>query len=191
MTVVPERSLISRVSTSPLNYWGTIVTDAIVAVAFGWLGATRYTGSIAFGVLLAFAGLLAWTLAEYLIHRCLLHGWSVARKEHAKHHRDARAFVATPLMTIPLAALVLFGGLVLATSLGTAALVMFGMYVGYNYFVIVHHMQHFHPELLARSILFERNLRLHELHHQHPETHFGISSSIWDRAFGSLIDEQM
>ena len=51
-------------------------------------------------------------------------------------------------------------------------------------------MQHFHPELLARSSLFQRNLRLHELHHRHPDTHFGISNSIWDRVFRSHLLER-
>jgi sterol desaturase/sphingolipid hydroxylase (fatty acid hydroxylase superfamily) len=187
MTVVPERSIIGRVTSSPLNYWGTIVTDAIAAAAFGWLGATRHMGSIAVGVLLAIGGFLGWTLAEYLLHRWVLHGWSVARKEHAKHHRDTHALISTPVLAIPVLAVAICAGLTMATNLGVASLVTFGLYAGYNYFVIVHHMQHFHPELLARTSFFERNLRLHELHHRHPDTHFGISCSIWDRAFRSHL----
>lgn len=190
MTAVPDRSLISRVSTSPINYWCSFLTDGLVAATFGWLGAKRYHGSLAVGLLLVAAGLLAWTLFEYLIHRCLLHGWPTGAREHAKHHRDTHALIATPLVVIPLLSLVIFAGIALATSIGDAALVMFGMYAGYNYFVIVHHMQHFHPELLARSGLFARNLRLHELHHRHPDTHFGISSSLWDHAFRSHFLER-
>lgn len=190
MTAVPDRSLLGRVTASPINYWGSIGTDAIAAAAFGWLGATRYEGSIFLGAVLVVAGFLTWTLMEYLLHRCVLHGWTKAAREHAKHHRDTRALIATPIMVIPLLSLIVFAALVLPTSIGTAALLTFGLYAGYNYFVIVHHMQHFHPELLARSALFERNLRLHELHHQHPETHFGISCSLWDRAFGSHFFER-
>lgn len=189
MTAVPDRSLLGRVTTSPINYWATLITDPIVAAAFGWLGATRYEGPIALGVLLFAAGFLGWTFCEYLLHRCLLHGWTKAAREHAKHHRDTKALIATPLLTIPLLALLIFAGLAYATTIGVAALLMFGLYAGYNYFVIVHHLQHFHPELLARSSLFERNLRLHELHHDHPDMHFGISCSLWDRVFGSDLLE--
>jgi sterol desaturase/sphingolipid hydroxylase (fatty acid hydroxylase superfamily) len=190
MTALPNRSLLGRVTTSPINYWGSFVTDGIAAAAFGWLGATRYHGSLAVGLLLVAGGVLAWTLLEYLIHRWLLHGWPKAAREHAKHHRDAHALVATPMMVIGLMLLAIFAGVALATSIGEAALLTFGMYVGYNYFVIVHHLQHFHPELLARSGLFQRNLRLHEIHHRHPDTHFGISNSIWDRVFRSHFLER-
>ncbi|HEX6095070.1 MAG TPA: sterol desaturase family protein [Thermoanaerobaculia bacterium] len=190
MTAVPDRSLIGRVTTSPINYWGSFVTDGIAAAAFGWLGATRYEGSLLAGMLLVAGGFLSWTLFEYFLHRWVLHGWPRAAREHAKHHRDTHALIATPMMVIPLLVLVLFAAIALATSIGEAALLTFGLYAGYNYFVVVHHLQHFHPELLARSGLFQRNLRLHQLHHRHPDTHFGISSSIWDRAFRSHLLER-
>jgi len=188
MTVVPDRSLLGRITTSPVNYWATFVVDGVAAAAFGWLGATRFHGSIIVGVALVVAGFFSWTLMEYLLHRFALHGWPKAAREHAKHHRDTRALISTPLMLIPLLSTMIFAGLLYATSIGVAGLLTFGLYAGYNYFVIVHHMQHFHPELLARSPLFERNLRLHELHHRHPGTHFGISVGLWDRVFGSRHD---
>lgn len=189
MTAATERSLLGRVTSSPINYWATFVTDAMAAAGFGWLAATSYTGSLAVAAVLVIAGFLSWTLAEYLLHRFLLHGSSPApRREHAKHHRDTRALVSTPLLTIPLIALAIWAALAAATSIGIAALATFGLYAGYNYFVVVHHMQHSHPELLARSRFFGRNLRLHELHHRHPETHFGISSALWDRAFGTMSE---
>jgi sterol desaturase/sphingolipid hydroxylase (fatty acid hydroxylase superfamily) len=190
MTAGPDRSLIGRVTTSPINYWATFITDALAAAAFGWLGATRYAGSYLVGALLVIAGFLSWTLFEYLLHRFVLHGWTKAAREHAKHHRDTHALISTPLLTIPLLALVIFFAIAFAASSGVAALLTFGLYAGYNYFVVVHHMQHFHPQLLARSGLFERNLRLHVLHHDRPDMHFGISCSIWDRAFGSHLLER-
>ena len=180
-------ALISRVTSSPFNYWGTMIVDAIAAAAFAWYGMTRYEGPIAVGVVLIIAGFLGWTLAEYLLHRFLLHGWPVTRREHAKHHHDTHALIATPLLVIPICAVAVYAMLAASTSLGVAGLVTFGLYAGYNYFVIVHHLQHFHPELLERSSFFTQNLRLHELHHERPDTHFGISSSIWDRAFGSIL----
>lgn len=188
MTVVPDRSLVGRVTTSPYNYWGSLVTDAIAAAAFGWLGLTRHQGSIIIAAVVVVAGFLLWTLMEYFLHRWVLHGWQKAAREHAKHHRDTQALIATPIFIIPLLAVLIFAGLAFATTIDDAALFVFGLYAGYNYFVIVHHMQHFHPEVLARSPLFERNLRLHELHHRHPNTHFGISCSLWDRAFGSIVE---
>jgi predicted transporter len=186
MTVFPDRSLLERVTGSPINYWGAFIVDMVVAATFGWLGATRYDGSLVLGVVLVGSGVLAWTLVEYFLHRWILHG--VLARDHARHHRDTQALIATPLMVIPFCAALIFTLAALASSIGAAAVFTFGWYVGYNYFVIVHHMQHFYPDVLARSALFERNLRLHELHHRHPDTHFGISNSLWDRAFGSRLE---
>jgi len=188
MSATQNRSLLDRMASSSLNYRAAFVTDAIAAVAFGWFGVTRYKGPIGAAAIFIVAGLLLWSLLEYLLHRWLLHGpLLVARREHAKHHRDAQATVATPLLLIPIVMSLIFTGLALLTSSAAAALVTFGVYAGYNYFAIVHHMQHFHPDLLVRTRVFRRQLRMHELHHRHPGSHFGISTSIWDRVFGSRL----
>lgn len=188
MTAQPNRSLLDRMASSSLNYRVSFVTDAIAAAAFGWFGATRYRGPIAVAAILIVVGFLIWSLLEYLLHRWLLHGrLPAARREHAKHHRDAQATVATPLLAIPIFMSLIWAALTLLTSNAVASLVTFGVYAGYNYFAIVHHMQHFHPELLARTRLFRHQLRLHELHHRHPDKQFGISTSIWDRVFGSKL----
>ena len=188
MSELQDRSLLDRMASSSLNYRISFVTDAIAAVAFGWFGATRYTGPIAVAVLFVIAGFFVWSLMEYLLHRWLLHGpMHAARREHAKHHRDAQATVATPLLLIPIFMSLNWTALALSTSTAVASLVMFGVYAGYNYFAIVHHMQHFHPGLLERSWVFRHQLRLHELHHRHPDKQFGISTSIWDHVFGSNL----
>ena len=188
MNAQPNRSLLDRMASSSLNYRAAFVTDAIAAAAFGWFGATRYKGPIALAAVFIIAGFLIWTFLEYLLHRWLLHGrLPAARREHAKHHRDAQATVATPLLLIPIFMSLIWTALALLTSPAAASLVTFGVYAGYNYFAIVHHMQHFHPGLLARTRLFRRQLQMHELHHRHPGTHFGISTSIWDRVFGSQL----
>jgi cyclopropane-fatty-acyl-phospholipid synthase len=187
MTVVPDRSLLGRVTASPWNYWAAFVTDAVAAGAFGWAGAARYRGPMLVGLSLVAGGVLAWTLIEYLLHRCVLHGLPIAAREHAKHHRDPRALISTPMLLIPLLSLLVFLAFALALPAGAAALATFGLYAGYNVFAIVHHLQHFHPEVLARWPLFARTLHLHELHHRHPDTHYGISVGFWDRVFGTRV----
>lgn len=185
MTAIGDRSWLGRVTASRANYWATFAFDPVAAGAFGWIGATSHRGPLLVGVLLVLGGFLSWTLIEYLLHRWVLHGMPVAARQHAKHHRDTQALVSTPLLCIPILATSIFAAIAFATSIGSAALVTFGLYAGYNYFVIVHHAQHFHPELLARSRFLQRNLRLHEVHHRHPETHYGISVGIWDKVFGT------
>ena len=34
MTVFPDRSLLDRLTASPINYWGAFIVDTIVAAAF-------------------------------------------------------------------------------------------------------------------------------------------------------------
>ncbi|HEV7242963.1 MAG TPA: sterol desaturase family protein [Thermoanaerobaculia bacterium] len=179
-------TLIDRMSSSSLNYRAAFVTDASAAAAVGWFGLTRYEGTIGVAAALIVAGFLLWGLLEYVLHRWVLHGGPlVARREHAKHHRDARAMIASPLLFIPIVMALIWTVLALLTSGVVASLLTFGVYAGYYYYAVVHHMQHFHPQLLERSGVFRRQLRRHEMHHRHPDTHFGISNSLWDRVFRS------
>lgn len=183
----PGRSLIARVSSSPINYWATLVTDALAAVAFGVLAAMQYSGSVLAVPLLVIAGFFLWGLFEYALHRWILHGMLTApRREHARHHGDPEAPVSTPVMVMPILAVILWGALALVTSAGISAVLIFGVYAGYNYYAVVHHLQHHWPSALERSRFFGYRLHVHRIHHRDPGVDFGISSSLWDRVFGTF-----
>lgn len=182
-----RRSLVERVACSPINYWATFVTDVLTAAIFAWLGARWYSGSLVAAAAIIVAGMLGWGLIEYLLHRWVLHGVvDVINREHSRHHGQPKATISTPLFVIPICAVLTWAALSLAISPGAAALLTFGIYVGYNYFAIVHHLLHHRPSTLARSRYFEVHLRLHEIHHRQPNVHFGISNSMWDRVFGTF-----
>jgi cyclopropane-fatty-acyl-phospholipid synthase len=182
-----DHSLIERVSGSRVNYWAAIVVDALAAIGFGAAGALWYFGPWTVAALVIVSGIIGWSLLEYSLHRWVLHGSFVApRREHARHHGHPTATISTPALTMTLGAVALWGALALLLPRGTAALFVFGLYAGYNYFALVHHLQHHSPALLAR-LGFERQLRLHELHHRRPGVHYGISSSLWDRLFGTFL----
>lgn len=183
-----RQSLIARVSGSRLNYWATLVIDAVAAIAFGVAGAWWYAGPRLAMPLLALAGFLVWSLLEYVLHRWVLHGRLLApSREHARHHSHPTDTISTPAMTITIGALALWAALALLTSRGTAALLLFGTYAGYNYFAFVHHLQHHQPALLARIGFLDDLRRLHAVHHRTPRVHYGISSSLWDRLFGTFL----
>jgi len=186
-------TLIERVSTSSLNYKATLILDPLLALGFGAYGLLTYNGFIAAVPLLISAGFLLWGLLEYLLHRWLLHGVLAApRREHAKHHSKPTALVSTPFFVVPTGAFVIYGSLALLLPNAVAALITFGVYAGYNYFAVVHHLLHHRPEALERSRWFEAQLRLHEEHHRRPDMYFGISSALWDRLFGTFAqDEQV
>jgi sterol desaturase/sphingolipid hydroxylase (fatty acid hydroxylase superfamily) len=186
-------TLIERIATSPLNYRATLIADPLAALAFAIYGAAAYDGAVFSAIVFVVIGFMAWGLLEYALHRWLLHGVLAApRREHAKHHGAPTAMVSTPLLVVPIGAFVIYLTLALLLQSGVAALITFGIYAGYNYFAIVHHLLHHRHDALARSRWFEAQVRLHDAHHLRPDLHFGISSGLWDRLFGTFPqDEQV
>jgi sterol desaturase/sphingolipid hydroxylase (fatty acid hydroxylase superfamily) len=133
------------------------------------------------------AGFMSWGLLEYVLHRWVLHGLpSMARRGHAQHHAEPRALISTPLFVIMTGALAIWGLLGLVLPAGLAALLVFGLYAGYNYFALVHHWQHHRGNDLACVAYLGRLERLHHLHHHRQVVNFGISTTIWDRLFGTF-----
>lgn len=184
-------TLLEKVAASPLNYRATLIVDPVAAVAFAYYGAVTYSGTVVAAVACVVAGFMAWGFLEYLLHRWVLHGvLRSPRREHAKHHGQPKATISTPVLVIPIGATIIFAALAFVLPTGVAALLTFGIYAGYNYFAIVHHLLHHCPDALARSRYFEAQLRSHEAHHRNPDLHFGISSGLWDRLFGTFLQHE-
>ena len=178
---------VDRVVYSSANYWVGMVGDLTAALAFLAFGLDRFPGPrvVAGGV--ALAGFMSWGLLEYAVHRWLLHGRpSVARRGHAQHHAEPGALISTPVFVIMTGALALWGLLALVLPAGLAALLVFGLYAGYNYFALVHHWQHHRGTDLACVAYFRRLERRHHLHHHRQVVNFGITTTMWDRLFGTF-----
>ena len=174
------------VVTNTFNFWRNFTVDVAVGVAFAWFGAMQYRGGAASGVALALSGLAAWPLLEYLFHRWLMHGpVPVIRKAHAMHHGNPRFTRATVWFAHALVGIGLWAILATIVSAGAAALVTSGLYAGYSWFRVVHRLVHHHADTAGGRFLRER-VRLHELHHDQPDRHFGVTSSICDRLFGTF-----
>ncbi len=155
-------------------------------------GAARLAGA-------SLAGVLLWTLIEYLLHRFGLHlpqrtrAWRVAYfVVHGHHHaapRDAERLVAT----IPQSALLLalvhgVATLVLGASEAThgpalAAGILAGTTLGYLLYEAahwgIHHARRPGPWLRALA-------RHHLAHHGEPTSRYGISSPLWDHVLRTL-----
>jgi sterol desaturase/sphingolipid hydroxylase (fatty acid hydroxylase superfamily) len=176
-----------RMVYSTANYWVGMVSDLAAALIFLALGLHRFSGHwvVAGGV--AIMGFLFSGLLEYIVHRWLLHGPpSMARRGHAHHHAEPRALISTPLCVVMTGALIMWGLLGLVLPVGLAALLVFGLYAGYNYFALVHHWQHHRRRDGACVAHWRRLERLHHLHHHRQMVNFGISTTIWDRLFGTF-----
>lgn len=133
------------------------------------------------------AGLVWWTLLEYLLHRFAFHGgraWIGSR--HGAHHdnvRDRDLSLASP----PAVALgVGLHALALVPTLGPlpGGTVLAGVVTGYAVYEWVHLAIH-RPR--PRGRLLRRLRRHHLLHHgAQPDARFGVTTTFWDRLFGTM-----
>jgi sterol desaturase/sphingolipid hydroxylase (fatty acid hydroxylase superfamily) len=148
--------------------------------------------------LLPMAGLLAWTLLEYVLHRGVFHFRADPASElqrdvafliHGVHHDypyDPDRLVMPPLVGALVAVLI---GAPLHALLGPHLFRPFfaGMAAGYLWYDLTHYAVH-HAEL--RSSL-GRWLRRHHLRHHFvtPERCYGVTTPLWDLVFGTYPRE--
>lgn len=180
------RWAVERLIHSAANYWCALVVDVLAGLGFLLIGAYNFAGTLAGGVVAVLVGFLAWGGAEYAGHRWLLHGSpSAAQRAHARHHADGTALISAPAFLGTALASVAWGLLSLVLSPGLAALFVGGLYGGYNCYVLVHHLQHRHRALFVRLSTLERLEQAHRTHHRRHVVNFGVSTTWWDRLFGT------
>ena len=132
-------------------------------------------------------GVIAWTLAEYSIHRWVFHGRSqwAAALQHREHHRDVGHFATwlekgkaaiqvIPLFMVPLG---IIAGLGIACAF-TAGFT--GMYLIYS-------KCHEDAHKVAPKTAYGRWCRkVHFTHHFHtPRLNHGVTCPWWDVVFGT------
>jgi sterol desaturase/sphingolipid hydroxylase (fatty acid hydroxylase superfamily) len=152
------------------------------------VGAAKISGIVA-------AAFFSWTLAEYFMHRFLYHKLHDATFStgfqyvfHGIHHEypnDEERLVLPPVPSILIAA-VFFGFFYLI--MGQWALVFgTGFLWGYLAYMLVHVSVHkFDPPKR-----FNFWWRHHNIHHfQQHDRAFGVTTSIWDRVFGTMPEPQ-
>ena len=139
-------------------------------------------------------GLAFWTLFEYLAHRFAFHfqpkgefGEKIAFLVHGVHHKypnDPLRLVMPPAVSIPLAILMYF---VFRVVLGPAYLAssFAGFTLGYLIYDMTHYAIH-HASIGKRR--WARKLKRHHIihHYVNDEMAYGVSSTIWDHAFGTM-----
>lgn len=162
---------------------------AITALAIGY----GYEREAAIGELLWLipAGVLAWTLIEYMLHRFVFHlGISNPRiralvdsfhHEHHVHPRDVAYLFVRPGYAIAVS-LLLAGVLVALTDnlFRTAGLIS-GIWTGFLWYESVHYRVHL---TAANGGWIGHRRRAHFQHHFHSsKRRFGVTTSLWDHVF--------
>jgi sterol desaturase/sphingolipid hydroxylase (fatty acid hydroxylase superfamily) len=127
------------------------------------------------------AGVLTWTLVEYVIHGVLGHAHrTFVTPMHDVHHRDPHAVFAIGAW-IPTAVLLLGSALIF----GAAAGVIFyaGLVAGFAVYEIAHWRIHFAKPCCE----IEARMRARHLAHhlREPDAIFGVTTPLWDIVFGT------
>jgi Fatty acid hydroxylase superfamily len=89
------------------------------------------------------AGVLGWSLIEYLLHRFVLHGVAPFRRWHEQHHARPTALICTPtLLSATLIGLFVFLPVALLGDRWMACALTLGLLVGYLGYAVTHHAIH-------------------------------------------------
>jgi len=136
------------------------------------------------------AGLIGWTLIEYLLHRVVFHHAPVLARIHKAHHHSPQELIGTPGWVSVLLGVVLVASpawAALGFDLGTAATA--GLVTGYLWFVFVHYaIHHWRPR--RGSYLYRARLR-HARHHYLSDCgNFGVTTGAWDHVFGTALADR-
>jgi len=136
------------------------------------------------------AGLVGWTLIEYLFHRVLFHHAPILSQIHERHHHSPMDLIGTPAWAsalIGLVAIAIPSWAVFGFDLGSA--VTAGLVSGYLWYVFVHYATH-HWRLRRGSYLYQARLRHARHHHLSHSVNFGVTTSVWDHVFGTALEGQ-
>jgi sterol desaturase/sphingolipid hydroxylase (fatty acid hydroxylase superfamily) len=150
-----------------------------------------FRGATVSGALLSVAMILSgyavWTLVEYGLHRIVLHHVPGLAAMHKAHHDAPKALIGSPTLI----SVMVFAGLawwpaVELAGLRIASAGMAGLLAGYLSYTLAHHAIH---NLSLGTSRWATNLkRHHALHHYRDgESNFGVTTRIWDRLFGTLV----
>ena len=177
--------------THPFVIWGMYI-PVICFLLYYSFAKVDFTWS--YIVLLFFAGILSWTLFEYLMHRFVFHYVAHSPRTqrliyiiHANHHeypRDKERLFMPPAPSLIMACIVFT---LQYAAIGNNAFVFFpGFLLGYLIYGTMHYAIHaWNPPFKWMKPLW-RNHHLH--HYKEQEKGFGVSTTIWDRVFGTMFD---
>ena len=149
-------------------YFGELIFATAVAIVL--LATSTFKPSIT--ILLFGCGGVAWTLAEYITHRFVLH--AIAPVQHGIHHAHPKDGIDKIFWQIWVAFVVVY--------MTTGGAVLAGALVAYAWYLFVHYCAHRDFAILPASLL-----KHHLDHHRFANRNFGVTTKFWDRVFGTML----
>lgn len=147
-------------------------------------------------ILVFLIAIFSWTLAEYLLHRYLFH-WISENKYiqrfhfimHGSHHlypKDKERLLMPPLPGLIMASLLFLGFYFIFFLFGIPEITWAyfpGFFLGYLLYSFLHRATHVNKPPKRFKHLWKH----HSLHHyKYPDKAFGVSTTFWDRVFGTM-----
>lgn len=130
-------------------------------------------------------GGFSWTFAEYALHAWVGHqAPGPFARSHRAHHRDSADGLSASVK-LALVAAVLGPTSAVALLVGSSAALAFlaGLGAAFAAYDQLHARAHVHPP----ATVYGRWMRRHHLlHHRDPRVNFGVTTPLWDWAFGTL-----
>jgi sterol desaturase/sphingolipid hydroxylase (fatty acid hydroxylase superfamily) len=170
----------------------------IILVSLLYYGyANKVVDSPVAGIAIFLGAMFFWTFFEYLFHRYINHldeyfpnsefAQKIAFTIHGIHHefpRDRERLIMPPIPGLLIAAMLILGYWLI---LGDVMFIfMPGFMAGYLLYTYIHIRIH---KSNVPSFL-KAQYRHHALHHyKYPEKAFGVSTTLWDRVFGTMPPE--
>jgi sterol desaturase/sphingolipid hydroxylase (fatty acid hydroxylase superfamily) len=177
--------------THPLVIWAMYLP---VIIGLPFYGGIHFKFGIGQVLFTFFIGMLAWTLFEYTMHRWVFHIVAESEKAkkivyimHGNHHhypRDRERLFMPPVPSLIIASIVFS---LLHAVMGPHVFIFFpGFMLGYLMYGTMHYAIHaWNPPFKWMKPLW----RNHHLHHYKDEGKgFGVSTTLWDRLFGTMFD---
>ncbi|HVM87227.1 MAG TPA: sterol desaturase family protein [Puia sp.] len=177
--------------THPLVIWGIYLPAIIYCLYYSGTGLGFSASRIVFTFL---AGGFFWTFFEYIMHRFIFHlvAESKSAKKivyvmHGNHHeypRDRERLFMPPVPSIIIASVVF---IVMYGIMRENTFMFFpGFVLGYLLYGSMHYAIHaWNPPFKWLKPLW-RNHHLH--HYKNDHQGFGVSTTFWDRVFGTMFD---
>jgi sterol desaturase/sphingolipid hydroxylase (fatty acid hydroxylase superfamily) len=177
--------------THPLVIWGMYLP--VIAYSL-YLAHFQFGYTVGRLVLTFLAGMLFWTLFEYIMHRFVFH-WTAESKRakkivyvmHGNHHhfpRDKERLFMPPVPSLILASIIFS---IMYLLMAENVFMFFpGFLLGYLLYGSMHFAIHaWNPPFKWMKPLW-RNHHLH--HYKDDHKGFGVSTTMWDRVFGTMFD---
>lgn len=173
-----------------------IIWTPIIALFFYRGFQNTQVSALAFTVL-PFAGVLVWTLTEYMLHRFAFH-WKAESKlgkrfvyiMHGLHHDDANDPLRLVMPPLPAFLYAVFLFFIFTLVLGVHWVEPFfaGFLVGYLCYDYIHYyVHHFNPKNKIGKYLKQ----YHMLHHYAVNgAKWGVSSPLWDYIFRTVEERK-